>query len=730
MDRAPEKSEDAEEIEKLTEEEREFLDNDKMVINDVKESNMQNEDSDYNPERKKRKKLKDLTHQLPDRSTVAKYLADSSLISFADMADCIVKAESEGKCITYGTDDTVKAAGNKRHDAKTTHVTILDDDKKRETFTSGFYQNASHSGKSSAETVKHDVAKMAVLTNNTYRDILAMIDYFMTDRAGDADVMLDELDVPEEKRLKCNAHVLLAVDVALDKVFRDVETKVGVANLIGKGASHVFSSPKNSVWYLGLIALAKLLSPSHNAETISLFSSYTKYLGTIDDQSIKKNDFKGFISNRFGRIGELSSAVKRHINHIKNFFEEQVDENANKLVLAVFHFLKSDWFLTCCDVASYFYTDVILPIKELLGIDEYKSVKSDKRSWTGMKKEFERILDMLGDSIENHPSVDGISSLKLKASCSVKEALERQIDYVHFFKANDSQSINAPLTNLGCEANFSQFGNDCKKAGGSSKLRTLSDKNVVAKNKLFSKDRWTSLTEEEKRKKFKWARGSKEAKAVKKMEAEFELKIRSVEELATEARKKKKTDLNKKVLELLAKCKEHKGPLSANDISRLDTLSEENVMTEAKYLKKTIAPNLRFKRKEGKKFVKFTLEEIKQQIRDVIKPENSVCDNLEALLCSALANSRETSTEVFGKSDQELHKGPCVGSLGIWQGELGNKEVGLIIDSGILQLYREKRHGYVPWGLVQSIDEWTLVDELNDYFYTVNNNVVYLKVNS
>ena len=59
----------------------------------------------------------------------------------------------------------------------------------------------------------------------------------MTDRAGDADVMLDELDVPEEKRLKCNAHVLLAVDVALDKAFQDVETKVGEANLIDKGVS-------------------------------------------------------------------------------------------------------------------------------------------------------------------------------------------------------------------------------------------------------------------------------------------------------------------------------------------------------------------------------------------------------------------------------------------------------------------------------------------------------------
>ena len=54
---------------------------------------------------------------------------------------------------------------------KNIHVTILDDEKNRETFTSGFYPNASHTGKDAAETVKHDVAKMAVLTNNTYRDM-------------------------------------------------------------------------------------------------------------------------------------------------------------------------------------------------------------------------------------------------------------------------------------------------------------------------------------------------------------------------------------------------------------------------------------------------------------------------------------------------------------------------------------------------------------------------------
>ena len=57
-----------------------------------------------------------------------------------------------------------------------------------------------------------------------------------------------------------------------------VEGIVGVANLVGSGAAHVFNSPKNSVWFLGLIALAKLLSPSHSTESISLFTEYTKFL--------------------------------------------------------------------------------------------------------------------------------------------------------------------------------------------------------------------------------------------------------------------------------------------------------------------------------------------------------------------------------------------------------------------------------------------------------------------
>ena len=91
------------------------------------------------------------------------------------------------------------------------HVTITADDKSRETFTSGFYENTSHTGIAAAETVKHDIAKMAILTDNTYEEMLGLIDFFMNDRAGDSDAMLNELGIDQKYRLKCNAHILLAV---------------------------------------------------------------------------------------------------------------------------------------------------------------------------------------------------------------------------------------------------------------------------------------------------------------------------------------------------------------------------------------------------------------------------------------------------------------------------------------------------------------------------------------
>ena len=185
--------------------------------------------------------------------------------------------------------------------------------------------------------------------------MLSLIDFFMTDRAGDSDTMLEELGVCTDKVLKCNAHILLVIDVTIDKVFKDTETVIGLSSLIGQGAAHVFNSSKNSICYQGLIVISKLLSPSHCKESISLYKDYKMFLeNNIDSEcemveassaAVSKNKFKGFQGHRFGRIGEISEAVTAQHGSVESFFEEQIDENQNKLVLAVAAYIQSEWFL-------------------------------------------------------------------------------------------------------------------------------------------------------------------------------------------------------------------------------------------------------------------------------------------------------------------------------------------------------------------------------------------------
>ena len=62
--------------------------------------------------------------------------------------------------------------------------------KRKDSYSSGFYPNASHSGKASAETVRHDISKMTILSGNDYEDMKGFIDFFMNDRSGDGNIML------------------------------------------------------------------------------------------------------------------------------------------------------------------------------------------------------------------------------------------------------------------------------------------------------------------------------------------------------------------------------------------------------------------------------------------------------------------------------------------------------------------------------------------------------------
>lgn len=138
-------------------------------------------------------------------------------------------------------------------------------------------------------------------------------------------------------------------------------------------------------------------------------------------------------------------------------------------------------------------------------------------------------------------------------------------------------------------------------------------------------------------------------------------------------------------MELLKKYKKHGVPLTLSDISRLDTLSEKEVITGANYLQKATALNLRLKRKQGRNFVKFTIQEIKQQISDVIN-QSAEEGYLKLVLNNVLVSQNDT---VLSKMDvpeekneatvnmecateqeePQNSKETAVGKLGIWEKE-------------------------------------------------------------
>ena len=97
------------------------------------------------------------------------------------------------------------------------------------------------------------------------------------DRASDGDVMSETLGVQEEWRLKCNGHILLMVDNQLDKLFRDQGSAVGKDKLISQAASHEFRGSSSRVT-IGLIAVAKLLSPSHSQESVSHHKTFMQFI--------------------------------------------------------------------------------------------------------------------------------------------------------------------------------------------------------------------------------------------------------------------------------------------------------------------------------------------------------------------------------------------------------------------------------------------------------------------
>ncbi|KAK6194847.1 hypothetical protein SNE40_000387 [Patella caerulea] len=246
---------------------------------------------------KRKRNAADRSFTMPSRSCISSYLEDASYMNLEMVAKKM--AEKVEEVVTIGLDDTTKAAGHKFFDVKTDHIVISGPEGK-ECFTTGYMENISHSGKDGAEAYTCKLQSLAILAGTTVDEMKEHVDFWISDRAQDCKKLLQHLDIQPERTLKCCAHLILGVDSAIDKVFRDTETKIGLDKLIN--CNNILKSASSSVFTVGLIAISKLLSPSHAAHSVSLYSEFKDWL----KQKHERHDFKGFVSNRFGRIAELA----------------------------------------------------------------------------------------------------------------------------------------------------------------------------------------------------------------------------------------------------------------------------------------------------------------------------------------------------------------------------------------------------------------------------------------
>ena len=134
-----------------------------------------------------------------------------------------------------------------------------------------------------------------------------------------------------------------------------------------------------------------------------------------------------------------------------------------------------------------------------------------------------------------------------------------------------------------------------KYSGGSAPVPTISDKQIVSKNKYLLSDDFdtTDKTEEQ----FQWAKSSAEAKMANDLQKQFLDQVREVQMVAVKAKENMKTKKVARSLKVLETVKKHGGPVTGDSVDLLDQLTEVQIIAEVTYLKLTVAPDLKLKKR-------------------------------------------------------------------------------------------------------------------------------------
>ena len=136
-------------------------------------------------------------------------------------------------------------------------------------------------------------------------------------------------------------------------------------------------------------------------------------------------------------------------------------------------------------------------------------------------------------------------------------------------------------------------------------------------------------------------------------------------------------------MKLLEQCKAHGGPLTANsdDMKKLESLSEKQLLLEVSYIRCTLDPTIKQKRKVAGKFEKFSTEELKLQIKNCLLPEETVGSDLESLLMDILDSGESFCVPEAAKEKEPSLSCQAFGTTGWWSGPLGEEKLGVLLTS-------------------------------------------------
>ena len=343
-------------------------------------------------------------------------------------------------------------------------------------------------------------------------------------------------------------------------------------------------------------------------------------------------------------------------------------------------------------------------------------------------------------------SVDSSAFDLLVSKCAVKikQSMVRQLDYVQFYKSSELMTEEAkqklelcPLTNSNCEGEFAQLDNDIKRVGGTVSMQTLSNRHLVDSNKLFSSEKWKVLTPAEQRLKFHWSRSSKQAKRVREIGKEYLEKVKVAEKLSLKAKSEAKQKKLRRSLKLLDVVKLHGGPVTEEDLDKINLLTDKQLLAEIAYLRVTIAPDIRQKRKLASgKFETFKHDELKSQIRNAIKPEKSMSADVDSLIMQVLSKQVTDMIATIsppGVSGGDAENNRAVlkdGAVAVFKNEssLGEEFLGAMLSDSVVQPYKCGEKGFTPDDLPVQLKDLKLVKEIDptEYNYVLKGSVMYL----